>query len=63
MTTYEDDVQRPDQRSAFSIETVYLYAFVLGCVSFFLVGLSGLKISLAVTRNLIAMANSRVAPH
>lgn len=54
-TTYEEDNKRPDQSKAFSIETVYLYAFVIGCIAFVLAGLSGVKISMVATRNLVAV--------
>lgn len=55
MTTYEEDTQRPDEaKRAFSFETVDLYAFVVGYVAFLLAGLAGLKLSVAVSKNLIA---------
>ncbi|KAL8801630.1 MAG: hypothetical protein Q9182_004315 [Xanthomendoza sp. 2 TL-2023] len=55
-TTYEEDAPRPDEaKKAFSIETVYLYAFVVGIVAMTLTGGLGLKLSLNVSQSLIAI--------
>ena len=48
-TTFEEDNKRLDQPKAFSIETVYLCAFVL-------TELSGVKISMVATKNLIPIS-------
>lgn len=54
-TTYEEDNKRPDQSKAFSIETVYFYAFVFGCFVLFLTGLSGVKVSMIGIKSLVAV--------
>ena len=57
-TTYEDDVPRPEEaKNAFSIETVYLYAFVVGVVAMMLTGVLGLKLSINVSKNLLSIVS------
>ena len=53
--TYEEDNKLADQHKAFSIETVYLYSFVLGCISFVSAGLSSVKISMVATKDLVPL--------
>lgn len=55
-TTYEEDNKRPEQsKAAFSIETVYLYAFVFGCLALALTGFSSIKVSMVATKSLVAV--------
>ena len=57
-TTYEEDVQRPDDaKNAFSIETVYFWAFLCGVVAFLLAGSLGFKMSMTISRSLIAIVS------